>query len=199
MTLRRPLAKVRSPLLHETALTRAVNIDVDAMNIDLMSISAHKIYGPKGIGACYIRRRPRVRIEPLFNGGGQERGLRSGTVPAPLVVGFGEACRIAKNEMAVSTLPQRARASYDENFPPRPRHARRSGVRLVRRRCALRDGGSFIRTDARGPRSLDDSRAGVLRSYASSEDCTDCRASSTRSTSPAYPSDSTTASRASAT
>ena len=79
-----------------------VDIDVDAMNIDLMSISAHKIYGPKGIGACYIRRRPRVRIEPLFSGGGQERGLRSGTVPAPLAVGFGEACKIAKREMAVS-------------------------------------------------------------------------------------------------
>lgn len=67
-----------------------------------MSISGHKLYGPKGIGAVYVRRRPRVRIEPLFNGGGQERGIRSGTVPAPLVVGFGEACRIAKREMAVS-------------------------------------------------------------------------------------------------
>ena len=65
-----------------------------------MSLSAHKIYGPKGVGAAYVRRRPRVRLEPLIHGGGQERGLRSGTVPAPLVVGFGEACRIAKNEMA---------------------------------------------------------------------------------------------------
>lgn len=72
------------------------------MNIDLMSMSAHKIYGPKGIGACYVRRRPRVRLEPILSGGGQERGLRSGTVAAPLVVGFGEACRIAKREMKVS-------------------------------------------------------------------------------------------------
>lgn len=74
------------------------------MGIDLMSISGHKIYGPKGIGACYVRRRPRVRLEPILSGGGQERGLRSGTVPAPLVVGFGEACRIAKKEMAVSSF-----------------------------------------------------------------------------------------------
>lgn len=77
-----------------------IPIDVEAMGIDAMSLSGHKIYGPKGIGAAYVRRRPRVRIEPLIHGGGQERGLRSGTVPASLVVGFGEACRIAKREMA---------------------------------------------------------------------------------------------------
>ncbi|KAK8846687.1 cysteine desulfurase IscS [Kwoniella newhampshirensis] len=77
-----------------------IEIDVEKMGIDAMSISGHKIYGPKGVGAAYVRRRPRVRIEPLIHGGGQERGLRSGTVPAPLVVGFGEACRIAKEEMA---------------------------------------------------------------------------------------------------
>jgi len=59
------------------------------MNIDLMSISGHKIYGPKGIGALYIRRRPRVRVEALQSGGGQERGMRSGTVPTPLAVGIG--------------------------------------------------------------------------------------------------------------
>ncbi|KAL8280134.1 hypothetical protein RQP46_007464 [Phenoliferia psychrophenolica] len=76
-----------------------IPINVDDMGIDLMSISAHKIYGPKGIGACYVRRRPRVRLEPILSGGGQERGLRSGTVAAPLVVGFGEACRLAKKEM----------------------------------------------------------------------------------------------------
>jgi len=69
------------------------------MHIDLMSISGHKIYGPKGIGALYARRRPRVRLEPIFSGGGQERGLRSGTVPTPLVVGIGSACEIAKQEM----------------------------------------------------------------------------------------------------
>ena len=77
-------------------------ISVDQWNVDLMSISAHKIYGPKGIGACYVRRRPRVRVQPIISGGGQERGLRSGTLAPPLVVGFGEACRIAKEEMAVS-------------------------------------------------------------------------------------------------
>ncbi|KZS89990.1 cysteine desulfurase [Sistotremastrum niveocremeum HHB9708] len=77
-----------------------INIDVDAMNIDLMSISGHKIYGPKGVGAAYVRRRPRVRLEPIINGGGQERGLRSGTLPSTLVIGLGEACRIAKHEMA---------------------------------------------------------------------------------------------------
>ncbi|KAI2625900.1 cysteine desulfurase [Hypoxylon sp. NC1633] len=75
-----------------------IPLDVNAMNIDLMSISSHKIYGPKGIGACYVRRRPRVRLEPIISGGGQERGLRSGTLPPPLIVGFGEACRIAKEE-----------------------------------------------------------------------------------------------------
>jgi len=72
-----------------------VKVDVRAMGVDAASISAHKFYGPKGIGALYIRRRPRLRLAPLFSGGGQERGLRSGTLPTPLIVGFGEACRIA--------------------------------------------------------------------------------------------------------
>ncbi|EFN75649.1 Probable cysteine desulfurase, mitochondrial [Harpegnathos saltator] len=76
-----------------------VTIDVNAMNIDLMSISGHKLYGPKGIGALYVRRRPRVRVEPLQSGGGQERGIRSGTVPAPLAVGLGAACELAQTEM----------------------------------------------------------------------------------------------------
>lgn len=74
-------------------------VDVNEWNVDLMSISAHKLYGPKGIGACYVRRRPRVRIEPIISGGGQERGLRSGTLAPPLVIGFGEACRIAKEQL----------------------------------------------------------------------------------------------------
>ena len=74
-------------------------LDVNAMNIDLMSISGHKIYGPKGVGALYVRRRPRVRLEALIHGGGQERGMRSGTLSTPLCVGIGEACRIAKEEM----------------------------------------------------------------------------------------------------
>jgi len=77
-----------------------IPLDVNAMNIDVMSISGHKVYGPKGVGAAYVRRRPRVRLEPIMSGGGQERGLRSGTLPAPLVVGLGAACDIAKREMA---------------------------------------------------------------------------------------------------
>ncbi len=76
-----------------------IPLDVEAMNIDLMSISGHKIYGPKGIGAIFIRRKPRVRIKPLFSGGGQERGIRSGTVPTALAVGLGKAAEIAKQEM----------------------------------------------------------------------------------------------------
>jgi cysteine desulfurase len=76
-----------------------IPLDVNAMNIDLMSISSHKIYGPKGIGACFVRRRPRVRLDPIISGGGQERGLRSGTLAPSLAVGFGEACRVAKEEM----------------------------------------------------------------------------------------------------
>eukprot|EP01100_Stratorugosa_tubuloviscum_P013956 TRINITY_DN719_c2_g1_i1.p1 TRINITY_DN719_c2_g1~~TRINITY_DN719_c2_g1_i1.p1 ORF type:complete len:445 (-),score=192.40 TRINITY_DN719_c2_g1_i1:184-1518(-) len=76
-----------------------IALNVNQMNIDLMSISGHKIYGPKGIGAIYVRRRPRVRLEAQMSGGGQERGLRSGTLPAPLVVGLGAACEIAQQEM----------------------------------------------------------------------------------------------------
>nr|KAG5712636.1 hypothetical protein BaRGS_029691 [Batillaria attramentaria] len=76
-----------------------IPVDVNAMNIDLMSISGHKIYGPKGVGALYVRRRPRVRVEAPQSGGGQERGMRSGTVPTPLVVGLGAACELAGKEM----------------------------------------------------------------------------------------------------
>ncbi|GFT70695.1 cysteine desulfurase, mitochondrial [Nephila pilipes] len=80
-----------------------IPVNVDDMNIDLMSISAHKIYGPKGVGALYVRRRPRVRVQALQSGGGQERGMRSGTVPTPLVVGFGAACEISGKEMEYDT------------------------------------------------------------------------------------------------
>ena len=76
-----------------------IAIDVNEMNIDLLSISGHKIYGPKGIGALYLRRKPRVRLQAIINGGGQERGMRSGTLPTPLCVGIGEACEIAQKEM----------------------------------------------------------------------------------------------------
>lgn len=65
------------------------------MNIDLASISGHKIYGPKGIGALYVRKKPRVRMIPIISGGGQERGLRSGTLPPHLVIGFGAAAKLA--------------------------------------------------------------------------------------------------------
>ncbi|KAG0556561.1 hypothetical protein KC19_11G062600 [Ceratodon purpureus] len=82
-----------------------IRLNVDELKIDLMSLSGHKIYGPKGIGALYMRRRPRVRVEPQMSGGGQERGIRSGTVPTPLAVGMGAACAIAMQEMA-----------YDEKY-----------------------------------------------------------------------------------
>jgi cysteine desulfurase len=102
-------------VLFHTDAAQAVGkiaLDVHDASVDLLSLSAHKLYGPKGIGALYIRRRPRARITPLMDGGGQERTLRSGTVPAPLVVGLGEACRIAADEMAaegarLSALRQR--------------------------------------------------------------------------------------------
>ncbi|MDJ0389652.1 aminotransferase class V-fold PLP-dependent enzyme [Roseomonas sp. E05] len=94
------IAKEAGALFHTDAAQAAgrVPLDVRAVPIDLMSLSGHKIYGPKGVGALYVRRRPRVRLAPLFSGGGQERGLRSGTLPAPLLVGFGEAARIAAAE-----------------------------------------------------------------------------------------------------
>jgi cysteine desulfurase len=76
-----------------------IPIDVNKCNIDLASISAHKIYGPKGVGALYVRRKPRVRILPLFNGGGQERGMRSCTLSPARVAGFGKAAEIAASRM----------------------------------------------------------------------------------------------------
>ena len=94
------LARERGALFHSDAAQAVgkVPLDVEAATIDLMSISGHKIYGPKGIGVLYVRRRPRARIEPLFSGGGQERTLRSGTLAPPLVVGIGEACALAAAE-----------------------------------------------------------------------------------------------------
>lgn len=82
-----------------------IDIDVNDMNIDLMSISSHKIYGPMGVGAIYVRRRPRVRLDPIITGGGQERGLRSGTLAPPLIAGFGEAARLMNVEK-----------EYDSNY-----------------------------------------------------------------------------------
>uniref|UniRef100_A0A1J3F7M6 cysteine desulfurase n=1 Tax=Noccaea caerulescens TaxID=107243 RepID=A0A1J3F7M6_NOCCA len=82
-----------------------IPVDVEKWNVSLMSMSGHKIYGPKGVGALYVRRRPRIRLEPLMNGGGQERGLRSGTLSTQQVVGFGVACELAMKEM-----------EYDEKY-----------------------------------------------------------------------------------
>lgn len=79
--------------------TGKIDIDLETMQVDLMSMTSHKIYGPKGIGALYVRRKPRVRIEPQIHGGGHERGMRSGTLPTHQIVGMGEAFRIAKEEM----------------------------------------------------------------------------------------------------
>lgn len=95
------LCRSKNVFLHTDAAQAVgkIPVDVSDLKVDLMSISGHKIYGPKGVGALYVRRRPRVRMEPLQNGGGQERGLRSGTVPTPLAVGLGAACEIAQQEM----------------------------------------------------------------------------------------------------
>src|SRR5262249_32234848 len=95
------LCRARGILFHTDAAQAfgKIPIDVNSMAIDLLSISGHKVYGPKGVGALYVRRRPRARLTPLLDGGGQERGLRSGTLPTPLVVGLGEAAAIASKEM----------------------------------------------------------------------------------------------------
>ncbi|ROZ72364.1 IscS subfamily cysteine desulfurase [Ramlibacter sp. WS9] len=88
--------------------TGRVEIDMATLPIDLMSMTAHKTYGPKGIGALYVRRKPRVRLEAQIHGGGHERGMRSGTLPTHQIVGMGEAFRIAKAEMAESNAKARA-------------------------------------------------------------------------------------------
>ncbi len=93
----------RGVLVHTDAVQAVgrLPIDVAAMNVDLLSMSAHKMYGPKGIGALWVRRgRPRVRVEPILHGGGHERGMRSGTLPVPLIVGFGMAAKLAAEDLA---------------------------------------------------------------------------------------------------
>ena len=97
------LCKSHGVFFHTDAVQAAgkLPLDVDDMGIDLLSLTAHKMYGPKGVGALYVRsRNPRVRPEPLLDGGGHERGLRSGTLPVPLVVGFGKACALCQQEMS---------------------------------------------------------------------------------------------------
>ena len=118
------LCRARGVLFHTDAAQALgkIPLDVEAMKIDLMSLSGHKLYGPKGVGALYVRRRPRVRLVPLIDGGGQERGLRSGTLPTPLCVGFGKACAIAEVEMAgeaarLADLRERLRSGLAERIP----------------------------------------------------------------------------------
>ena len=95
------ITREKGVLFHVDAAQSAGKIPIDLSNlkVDLMSFSAHKIYGPKGIGALFIRRKPRVRLEALFHGGGQERGIRAGTLPTHQIVGMGEAFRIARDEL----------------------------------------------------------------------------------------------------
>ncbi len=119
------ICRERGVLFHTDA-TQAfgkIPIDVDAMRIDLLSMSAHKIYGPKGVGALYLRRRrPRVRVVPLLHGGGHERGNRSGTLAVPLIVGFGEAARIAAETMEeesarILALREHMRRRIEDEIP----------------------------------------------------------------------------------
>ena len=93
--------------------TGKVNIDLEKMSVDLMSFSAHKTYGPKGVGALYVRRKPRVRLEALIHGGGHERGMRSGTLATHQIVGMGEAFRLARKEMEED---YKKIAKYHEKF-----------------------------------------------------------------------------------
>jgi len=118
------VCKARGVLFHTDAAQAAgkLPLDVNELGIDLLSLSAHKMYGPKGVGALYVRRQgPRVRLEPLFDGGGHERGLRSGTLPVPLVVGFGAACVLCREEMAdegerLTRLRERLRRGLQEQL-----------------------------------------------------------------------------------
>ncbi|MFM5661920.1 IscS subfamily cysteine desulfurase [Aeromonas veronii] len=95
------LCRSRKILLHVDAVQSVgkIPVEVEALKVDLLSVSAHKVYGPKGIGALFVRRKPRVRLEAQMHGGGHERGMRSGTLPTHQIVGMGEAFRIAKEEM----------------------------------------------------------------------------------------------------
>jgi len=110
------LTRSRGVLFHVDAAQSAgkVDIDLQKLKVDLMSFSAHKVYGPKGIGALYVSRKPRVRLEAIIHGGGHERGMRSGTLPTHQIVGMGEAFAIAKQEMAAENV--RIKALSDRFF-----------------------------------------------------------------------------------
>jgi cysteine desulfurase len=115
------LCRARKIIFHVDAAQSVgkVEIDMQHLKVDLMSISAHKFYGPKGMGAMYVSRKPRVRLESQMHGGGHERGMRSGTLPTHQIVGLGEACRIAKEEIAqdiahVTTMRDRLWAGLNE-------------------------------------------------------------------------------------
>jgi cysteine desulfurase len=110
------LTRSRGVLFHVDAAQSAgkVEIDLQKLKVDLMSFSAHKVYGPKGIGALYVSRKPRVRLEAIIHGGGHERGMRSGTLPTHQIVGMGEAFAIAKQEMASENV--RIKALSDRFF-----------------------------------------------------------------------------------
>ena len=96
------MCRARKIIFHVDAAQSVgkISLDMQHMKVDLLSISAHKMYGPKGIGALYVRRKPRIRLEAQMHGGGHERGMRSGTLATHQIVGMGEACRLAKEEMA---------------------------------------------------------------------------------------------------
>jgi cysteine desulfurase len=104
------ICRARKIIFHVDAAQSAgkIPIDMEKLKVDLMAFSAHKIYGPKGIGALYVRRKPRVRLEAQMHGGGHERGLRSGTLPTHQIVGMGEAFRIAREEMVEEEARTRA-------------------------------------------------------------------------------------------
>jgi cysteine desulfurase len=119
------VCKEKGVLFHTDAVQAAgkLPIDVLQMGVDLLSLSAHKMYGPKGIGALYVRKKdPRVRLEPIIDGGGHERGMRSGTLPVPLIVGFGKAAELARVEMAdevarTFALRERLRTRITDRLP----------------------------------------------------------------------------------